>query len=174
MNPETQNLISRIEALEKWQAERMAQQIVFPLDIRSRKVLNQYYMHITDVVETIGGAGGNTFINYIGSQGNYDFQVDQDTFIPYTVDISTNYLAITGKPVFDNGQQIYVSTSDSTPTYQPAGAGPPPVAPLVTGVAYFVVNVLPSGQQFQIALTSGGVPLDFVTAGVGRQYLFYF
>lgn len=156
---DNQNLENRIKQLEDWKVQREKQQITFPLDIQSINILNEYFMRITGEVNTIAGAGSNEFTYYIGKQGNQEFQVDADTFIPYTVDSSTDVFTIQ-KISFDDNTQIYVSTSDTTPD------------PLVAGDPYFVVSS--TGFTFKLSLTSGGAPIDITSNGVGKQYIYYY
>lgn len=159
MNPEIQQLKNDIEDLKKWKEERMRQQISFPLDIHSIETLMNYFMRILSTVETVSGVGGNVFINYIGKQGNLEFQVDKNTFIPYTVNATTNVFTNT-QIVFQNDMQVYVSTEDTAP------------APLVAGDPYFIVNA--SGLTFQLSATQGGAAINITDTGVGRQYIFFF
>ena len=157
---DNQNLLKRIEVLEKWKADRERQQIVYPLDFQSQEILAKYFMHITSTVLTVAGAGGNTFTTYIGNQGSLQFQVDKNTFIPYTVVPSTNIFTVTSGTYFDNDMQVYVSTEDTPP------------APLVAGTNYFVINS--TGQSFKLSATMGGVAIDITDVGVGRQYIYFF
>ncbi len=152
-------LENRIKMLEDWKAKKEKQQISFPLDIESQTVLRNYFMAITGVVKTVGGASGNEFTNYIGKQGNYNFQVDANTFYPYSVVVSSNVFTVQGI-AFQNDQQVYVSTSDTPP------------APLTAGTQYFVVSA--SGFTFKLALTSGGTAIDITDTGIGLQYIYFF
>lgn len=162
LQTQLEQLSQRIDAIESWQAGKIKQQITFPLDIQSLKVLNQYYMHLTDTAIISGGASGNTFVNYIGNQGNYDFSVNQDIYILYSVNPTTDIFTITGKIGFSNGTQVVVSTSDTTPS------------PLVAGTTYYVVNSTGIGQSFKLSSTLGGSPINITTKGTGEQYIFYF
>lgn len=159
MDENTNNLTRRIEALEKWKAERERQQISFPLDFQSQVILRNYFMAITGVVKTIGGASGNEFTTYIGQQGPYPFQVGADTFIPYTVNVSANTLTVQ-KVAFQDDMQVYVTTSGTPPS------------PLDTVTNYFVVNS--TGLTFKLSLTQGGAPIDITDDGDGSQYIYFF
>ena len=154
-----QNLENRIQALEKWKTERERQQIVYPLDVNSINVLSKYLMRITGEIETVGGAAGNTFIQYIGNQDNRKFIVDRNTYITYTVNVSTNYITAEGE-YFDNDMLVYVATDDTPP------------APLVAGTDYFVINT--SGTTFQLSLTQGGAAINITDSGTGAQYIYFF
>lgn len=141
--------------------DKTSQQISYPLDINSVKVLNQYFMQITGTVKTVAGAAGNEFTYYVGNQNGaqFQFQVSANTFIPYTVNVSAN--TITENRVrFPNDTQIYVSTSDTPPT------------PLNTSTNYFVINS--TGTTFQLSLTMGGAAIDITDSGVGQQYIYFF
>ncbi len=57
-----EELIARIEKLEKWKTDRERQQITLPLDPTSIDILNNYFMRLTGAYITVGGAGGHTFV----------------------------------------------------------------------------------------------------------------
>lgn len=156
---ENQDLIKRIQELEKWKAERERQQITFPLDFPSIDILSKYFMHITNEVKTISPTSGNTLTSYIGIQGNYQFNVEQNIFVPYTVNTTSDVLTVTGKYYFEDNQQVYVTTEDTAPS------------PLVPGTTYFVINS--TGQSFKLSLTSGGAAINITTSGTGKQYIFF-
>jgi hypothetical protein len=161
---DNQSLQKRIEELEKWKAEKEKQQIKFPLDVNSIIILNKYFMSLYATSTYIGGAGGNTFVNYIGKQDDRVFQVSKNTFIKYTVNITTNYLTIAGGERFDTNMQVYFSTSDTAPS---------PID--TTGVTdYFIINASSDGQTFQISTTMGGSAVDITNTGVGEQYIYFF
>jgi len=157
---DNQQLLKRIEALEKWKKEREAQQIVYPLDFQSQSILGNYFMHITSMVKTFVGSSNNIFTSFIGSQGSNEFQVGSNTFIPYTVDVTSNILTTAGKVYFENDQNVYVSTEDT----------PPP--PLTTTGNYFVINS--TGQSFKLSLTQGGAAINITDTGVGKQYIYFY
>lgn len=157
---DNQNLENRIAKLEKWMNDKTIQQITYPLDNKSLIILQKYFMHIDTTVITTAGAAGNVFTNYIGNQGSFNFQVDKNTFIPYTVNVSTNVLTVTGAVYFQNDMQVYVSTEDTPPT------------PLVAGTNYFVINS--TGLTFKLAATMGGAAINITDSGVGRQYIYFY
>lgn len=156
-----QALERRIAALEKWQADKKLQQISFPLDTQSVTILKKYFMRIVNTIKTIGGVGGNEFITYLGEQDDKIFQLDKNTFIPYTVNVATDILSVIGIR-FDNDTQVYFSTEDTAPT--PLDA--------MLGTSYFIVNS--SGNSFQVAATQGGAAIDITDQGVGHQYIYFF
>ncbi len=151
-------LKKRIEALEKWKEERTRQQIVFPLDIQSITTLQKYFMRILNTVLTTTGSG-NTFVTYTGKQGSINFQVGIDTFIPYTVNISTNFITAASGD-FPDDTAVYVATEDTFPN------------PLSDAFTFFVINS--TGLTFQLSLTQNGSAIDITTTGTGRQYIYYF
>ena len=158
-NMDNLNLENRIKELEKWKEEKTVQQIAFPLDTESRRILSNYFMSLSATVRTIGGAGGNEFIYYTGQQGDKDFQVSINTFIPYTVNTTNDTISVQ-KIAFENDTQVYVSTSDTPPT------------PLDTVTNYYIINS--TGLTFQLSLTSGGAAINITDTGVGSQYIYYF
>lgn len=162
MNP--QDLESRIAALEEKQRQRERQQITFPLDKQSVDILSKYLMRITGTVVTIGGASGNEFVSYVGHQDNLQFVVSENTFVPYTVNVTTNVFTVAPNQVrrFFDDMQVYVVSSDTVP------------APLVSGDQYFVVNDNAEGTSFQLSATQGGAAINITDAGTGAQYIFFF
>lgn len=152
-------LEKRIKDLEKWKEERTRQQLSFPLDIQSINILSQNFMRILSEVTTIAGAGGQESVYFIGKQGSFNFQVNQNSFIPYVVDTSTNIVSVNGFS-FEDDDRLYLSTSDTCPT------------PLDTSTTYYVINS--TGSSFKLSLTSGGAAIDITDNGVGTQYLYYF
>lgn len=152
-------LQKRIEALEKWKTDRERQQISFPLDIQSINVLSQNFMRILSQITTIAGAGGQESTYFTGRQGSFNFQVSENSFIPYVVNTTTNIVSVNGFS-FEDDNRLYLSTSDTCPT------------PLDTSTTYYVINS--TGSSFKLSLTSGGAEIDITDSGVGTQYLYYF
>ena len=157
---DTIQLQKRIEALEKWKAERTSQQIMFPLDYQSQVILSNYFMTLTDTVEITAGAGGNVFTYYVGNQGSRIFQVQQNTFIPYTVNTGADTVTVAGGLYFEDDTNVYVATSDTPPN------------PLSITGDYWIINS--TGQTFQLALTQGGAAINITNTGVGKQYIYFF
>lgn len=156
---ENSNLENRIKELEKWKDEKTRQQIAFPLDTESVRVLTNYFMSLNATIKTVAGTGGNEFTYFTGQQGDRDFQVSENTFIPYSVSVANDTLTVQ-KIAFENDTQVYLSTSDTPPS------------PLDTVTNYYVVNS--TGLTFQLSLTSGGAAINITDAGVGSQYIYYF
>lgn len=155
-------LENRIKVLEKWQKERMSQQIAFPLDSKSIEVLKKHFIYFLDSIEYTAGVGGNTFIHYLAMQDGNLFQLEPPSYIPYTVDVSTNYLTthqISGNIKFFNDFPVSVVSDDTAPT------------PLdgVTGTTYYVINS--DGYTFQLSATLGGAAINITDSGVGRQFI---
>lgn len=164
---DNQQLQQRIEALEKWKADRERQQITFPLDITSQQVLANYFMQITGSVVSASGVGGKEFLQFIGNQGVYNFTVTQNTYVPYTVDVTSNVFTVnatltsTGN-VFENDTELYVAFTLN---------GIPP-NPLTEGTPYYVISS--SGNTFKLSTTIGGAEVNITDTGTGNQYLYYF
>lgn len=164
---DNENLLARIEALERWKQERERQQIKLPLDATSIAVLQKYFMRLTSSIQTTS-ATGNTFITYLGSQGNPDFvgpglvnfQVAASNLFPYTVNATSDVFTIAyGR--FSNDERVIVDTEDTAP------------APLVVGTDYYVVNAASDGQTFKLSATLGGAAINITTTGTGSQYISY-
>lgn len=153
-------LTQRIEELERKLAERERQQITFPLDELSIKVLQKYFMRLFGEVNTVGGVGGNTFTEYIGQQDDKQFTVTKNGYIPYTASASADTLTVTNAR-FENDLLVYVATEDTAP------------AGLTAGNTYYVVNASAGGTVFQLSDTLGGSAINITSAGTGKQYVLY-
>lgn len=157
-------IIKRIEALEKWKAERIGQQITFPLDFQSRTILNKYFLSKVANLTYEAGASGQTFKEILIQQdGKYDSLNAQIILIQYTADITTNILTLSQDLVnlrqgtLSEGTPVLVLTSGTAPS------------PLSGG--YYVVNANPAETQIQLSQAPAGAPVDILTAGIGNQYL---
>ncbi len=154
---DNEDLIKRIEALEKWQKARTAQQITFPLDIQSYKVLIKYFMSIVSVVDfRITGLGDRRLFTYLGQQDSLRFQVAPQTLFKYTANATANTFTLADSALPD----------DTAFTLWSDGTYPPP---LDVDTIYYVVNA--SGSTFQVAASSGGAAINLTGIGSGQQYL---
>lgn len=160
MNPQN-DLEKRIKALEDWKKQRETQQIVYPLDFQSQKILGNYFMHIIGDITTVGGAGGNTFVSYLGQQGPFEFTVDANIYIPYTVTSLADNQVTVAYGNFEDDEAVSVITSDTAP------------APLVAGIVYYVINS--TGQTFKLTTVQGdsGSIVDITDTGTGKQYIYF-
>lgn len=165
---DNQQLLKRIEALEKWKADRERQQIVFPLDFQSQTILNKYFASI-GFIQFDAGAGGNPFRVMLATQnGRTEVLNAFSSFIRYSVDTTADTLLI-GQDVvnltqgsFIDGQQVLLLSSDTFPS------------PLDSTTAYYVVNASGDGRTIQLSLTFGGAPIDITSSGVGQQFIYPF
>ena len=157
---DNQELIARIDALERRIAERERQQITFPLDEQSIKVLQKYFMRLFGEVNTVGGVGGNTFTEYIGRQDNIEFTVFKNGYVPYTADATADTITVTNAR-FENDRLVYVATEDTAP------------AGLTAGNTYYVISATSDGTVFQLSDTLGGSAVNITSTGTGRQYILY-
>ncbi len=134
---DTQDLLTRITALEEWKKQRERQQITFPLDQQSIDILSKYLMRITGTIITTGGASGNVFTTYVGNQNNLNFQVSENTFVLYTVNTTSNIFTVNSdsKYRFFDDTQVFFVTEDTLP------------APL-TETNYYVVSADAEGLSF--------------------------
>lgn len=125
-------------------------------------------MQLTGTVRTVAGVGANEFTYYIGRQNGtqFQFQVEADTFIPYSVNVSTNFLTVSPRIQFQEDMQVYFSTSDSAPS------------PIDTSgiTQYFVINASSNGVNFQITTVQGsaGDIVNITDNGTGQQYIYFF
>lgn len=155
-----QQLENRIKELEKWKSERERQQITFPMDTKSIEVLNKYFMRILDDILYVGGAAGREFTLYSGIQGGRKFIVQEDTYVKFTVNTSTDYITVEQtKYRFTENEDVYVATSDTLP------------GGLTYGITYYVKNVF--SNTFQLSTTPGGAVVDITSTGTGTQYIYF-
>lgn len=152
------DLTKRVTALEQQLAALKKQQITFPLDDLSIKVLMKYFMRLTGTVVTAGGASGNASIEFIGSQDDKDFIVSENPYTPYTVNVSTDVLTAQGA-TFPNDTQVVVASDDTAP------------AGLTIGTTYWVINS--TGSTFKLSTSMGGSAVNITAAGTGRQYILF-
>lgn len=158
MNPDYQKLLQRVEALEKWKAQKERQQISFPLDIQSQDILRKYFMSISDLFTYIFDSGivVSTQRFFIGKQGNFAFQVSPQTLFRYTVNVSNNEFTVQGTN-FVNDEIVIFYSSDTPPD------------PLDSAINYYVINS--TGGTFEVSLTSGGSAVNITDLGLGEQYI---
>lgn len=164
---DNQNLLKRIEALEKWKADRERQQIVFPLDFQSQTILANYFMRIIDVYTyEIIGAEAHVATVYVGEQtktfgdkGQVNFQVQQINIFPYTVNATSNILTVPGGQRFEDDTAILVYS-------EPNGTLPNPLA---INTTYYVISS--TGTSFKLSATVGGAEIDITDIGTGRQFI---
>lgn len=160
-NTKLQQLERRVAELEKYVSEKKKQQISFPLDQNSIGILRENFMQITGRYDIYyGGAGGNSFPNYVGNQGSYNFEVGSPSMSGYSVDISANTVTAFGTNLkYFDGFLVQVATTDTPP------------APLVAGDIYNVINS--DGFTFQLEASVGGGAINITTAGTGLQFIQY-
>lgn len=158
MNPDYQKLLQRVEALEKWKAQKTRQQISYPLDIQSQEVLGKYVMRITDRYDFIlFGVAEHPVSTFIGAQGNNVFEVSPKTLFRYTVNVTSNEFTVEGSNFVDD-EAVLFTTSDTLPN------------PLDGSTTYYVINS--SGGTFEVSLTVGGAAVNITDLGVGSQYIY--
>jgi hypothetical protein len=163
---DNQNLLKRIEVLEKWKADREKQQIVFPLDNQSQIILNKYFASI-GFIQFDAGAGGNPFRLMLATQNGRTEAVEAySSLMRYSADTTADTLLI-GQDVvnltqgsFVDGQQVLLLSSDTFPS------------PLDSTTSYYVVNSSSGGTVIQLSLTFGGAAINITTGGVGTQYIY--
>jgi hypothetical protein len=168
MDNQIQDLIRRIDALEKWKAERIAQQITFPLDEKSQKILNKYFLTKLGNLD-FTNSSGQVFRNIMLKMNDrVDVVSAYTTLFRFSVNTTSNKLLI-GQDVvnlaqgsFQNDQQIWLQTTDTLP------------APLSDAVPVYVVNANASGTEIQVSSTLGGAAIDITNVGVGEHYTYLF
>lgn len=159
MNPD---LESRVAALEKWQQQKTAQQVSFPLDIQSQTILNEYFLSKIASF-TFTNSGGQEIGTILVKQQNKIYAIDVlGSLILFTADDTTDVLTIgpdlvTGQQATVNdGNRVFLVSTDTLPS------------PLVDNVEYYIINS--TGTTCQIS-SDGINPIDLTDTGTGTQYM---
>lgn len=161
---DTEQIIQRLEALEKWKAEKTQQQISFPLDQFSKDVLQRDFIQVVGFGKT-SGASGNEFLFYTTKiDGNLDqiMSVAYGMF-PVNVDYTTDYF--TANFEVPDGTALFVTAQSLDRTSSPFVPGG-----LLDGVTYYVVNS--SGTKFKLSSTFGGSAINITSNGGGNIFMF--
>lgn len=163
MDDDTKKLRTDVDQLLAWQKTAKTQLIQYPLDNNALTILNRYFLSIKGRLDFTNSSGlllGNIIVQQDGKL--YLISV-QDNLIPFTVNTTSDILtlgnnATTGKQgTFSNDAQLFVNSTGDLPT------------PLVDSFPYYVVNS--TGTTIQLALTSGGSPIDITDSGSGDLYV---
>jgi len=109
-------------------------------------LLNNTYSDLLDVALDVLINGGLTYVNGTGAN-----KVD---FATTDVDTGANTITETAHGL-SNGQRLYLTSTTTIP------------AGLASHTKYFVVGV--TANTFQLALTSGGAPIDITNQGTGTH-----
>lgn len=156
----------RLQALEKWKTDRIAQQITFPLDIQSQTILNKYFLTLTGMLQFVNSSGLAFSELLLTQDGKTNAVSALASLVRFTVNTSTNVLNIgmdivtNQQATYANGSQVILYSTGDLPS------------PFTSIQPYFVVNSASGGTVIQLALTSGGSPIDIATPGTGNQYMF--
>lgn len=161
---DTQELLNRIEALEKWKEERTRQQIFYPLDFQSQTILNKYFLSVIGTITNIS-VGGQEFNNLLIRQDNKINAISAfSVLITFTANSTTNILTLGANLI--TGTQGQLDDNSFVTVFSPSGTPPDP---LESGFGYYVINS--TGTTIQLSDTKGGSPIDLTTTGTGIQYL---
>lgn len=163
MQEELAELKRKVSELEEWKRQRETRQISQPLDSESLKTLNEHFLSVVDEYIYFGGAGDNSFLNYVAVQG--DKRVDLSPgLVRYTVNPSTDYLSIVDKIITNKFADDATLTLYTTDT--------PPAGLSAQGLTtYHVISAATDGFSFKVSLTQGGAAVDITDSGTGRQLL---
>jgi len=161
-----QDLIRRIEALEKWKAERERQQITLPLDQQSLNVLNRYFLALTDNYRVgwagSGQSGSYGVIEITQNDKTFVFNIRMIRYSANPTDDTINILDKTPANKFENDTEIVFYTDNTPPGGIVAGGG---------SQVYTVYDVSADGYSFKIK-DNGANPVDITSSGVGNQLLY--
>lgn len=181
MPQENTNYDLRISQLER-QVEELSrkkeQQITYPLDEESIKVLENYFLRLVDVYSWDGGVAARNFVSFIATQNNVPalkptknnlntvrgtglnrFELSQVTLFPVAVDPANDKLTFLDKiDNFDSGNEISFLSEDT-----------PPAGISALGLTNYKINNL-AGYTFNITDTSNN-QINITDSGVGRLFL---
>lgn len=162
---DNQNLENRITVLEKWKSDRIRQQITYPVDVNSLKILNKSFLSLIGTI-TNTSVSGQEFSNILVSQNEKVYAISVfSLLISYTASSITDRLTL-GANISTGGQGTLPEDAFVV-IYAPAPGNVP--SPLDNGTGYFVVNS--TGTTIQISNTMGGSPINLTDNGVGPQYI---
>ena len=163
----TEELTRRVEELEAWKKSREAQQITFPLDERSRAVLQKYFLSLVRPLNFVNATGDEFRDVLVVQDDKYNLLSATAQLARYSADASTDQLTVgqdlvnLSKASFQNGNQVTLYTTGTTP------------GGLSAGQIYFVVNATSGGTVFKLSLSSGGAAINITSAGTGENYIRY-
>ncbi len=159
-------LQERVSMLEAWKMIKERQQLSYPLDLDSLRVLRKYFLSNLGVFLTGGGAAGTPFANILIQQENNVFPVSISSkmIIGVPDSVGDTYTLLTDLVTGAQG----VLTNDMFVTILAPDPGDVPTG-LINGSGYFIVNH--SGNTVQLSLTKGGAAVNFTTNGSGTQYI---
>lgn len=163
LNIKIEALTTRVKELEDWNAQRLRQQITFPLDPESIKAINKYFMRITDDFYYFGGVGAHAFQTFTGVQDKLKFELYR-TLIRYTAEPTTDIITIVEPTTADkyaNDDTVVLFTDDTVPGGL-TGNG---------SVTYYVVSAASDGYSFKLSASLGGAAINITSTGSGRQFL---
>ena len=168
MNNNIEQLKIDVAELKAWKAQKILQQISYPLDIQSQNILSKYFLSFVGFFSTVGGAAGNLFSNMIVKQNNKSIAMSiWNALINVTPNSSTHVFTLNID--LTTGAQGKVSNGTFVQIFSPDPGATPTL--LDNGGEYYVVNT--SGNTFQLSATKGGSAINFTDNGTGLQYIIY-
>lgn len=153
------NLEREVNELKTWKNERIRQQISFPLDEVSKKIILKDTFIVKDLLN-FTRANGVVFPFGVTTINN-DKLITLSTLPTlhiYTTDSSDLITSVNHG--FDNDDQVTVISSDVVP------------AGLAEGTKYYVINSTPN--TLKLSLTSGGAAVNITDSGTGTQYIYFY
>lgn len=173
MNEDTNLRIEQLEQQVKdllaWKAAREKQQITFPLDIESQKILGKYYMYQVGVLTWEAGAGANDFRSILVQQGEgtpVSEIATEISLIQFSVNPSADTLLI-GNDLTNLKQGVF--EDDMTVVVKSTGTLPAPLDSLTT---YYVVNASAGGTVIKLSLTMGGAAINITSTGTNQNFIY--
>lgn len=160
------NLENRIKALEKWKEEKTRQQISFPLDINSYRVLNKYFLsQASPAIDVVASATGLEATYLVVRQDSKSYTISALPYLfSFVASTGTDELTVTNVL---NPLDVPNFATDTPIRFETTGTLP---SPLALGTTYYVKA--PGGNVFDVATSPGGASINITTTGTGTHYIF--
>ncbi len=141
MKQDIQEMQGKFAELFDWKKQREEQQISYPLDANSIRVIGRNFLQIVTQLNSLSVTGREFPLVIIAKQNDQLYYLTPSgTFYPYTANASTDLLTMTAVPfIFGDTVQVY---SDGT---VPGG--------LSSAFTYYVVGI--TGNSFKLAEAFG-------------------
>jgi hypothetical protein len=159
----------QLNELLEWKRQKERQQISFPLDIESQKILSKYFLPIKGYGYLLNATASNDYVVGLAETeiNNASVPLTFDIYLKkHYVDTATDTI-YSDKHGFVNDQQVYFLAKgslpyDSTQAVSVAGG-------LDTVVPLYVISS--TTNSFKVSTTIGGSAVDITSTGVGDQYV---
>lgn len=152
------NLQEQVNELLQWKADRIAQQISYPLDPNSNTILNKYFLSVIDKIDFVNPSGG-IVPNILTLQDGVNRAIQiYPTLYQYGVNITTDVITVT-EGQFNNDDKIFFLSTGDFPV------------PFDDSTVFHIINS--TGKTFQVSTTMGGSAVNITSIGTGKQFLYF-